>query len=90
MWGEQDGSVSIQRTGFYSVDYRLVPLPMIAGKTRTMPDEFIAPSGTDITDAFRLYLRPLLGSRMPDAYHLRSQSNSVPKILHKQKSSDRS
>ncbi|MDR3440631.1 6-phosphofructokinase [Telmatospirillum sp.] len=83
MWGEQDGSVTIQRTGFYSVDYKLVPLALVAGKTRTMPDEFIAPSGTDITDAFRLYLRPLLGSRMPDAYHLRSKSNSVPKILNK-------
>ncbi|MTJ80655.1 MAG: 6-phosphofructokinase [Telmatospirillum sp.] len=83
MWGDRDGSVTIQRTGFYSVDYKLAPLPDIAGKTRTMPDEFIAASGTDITDAFRLYLRPLLGSRMPDAYHLRSQSNRVPKILNK-------
>lgn len=83
MWGEYDGSVTIQRTGFYSVDYKLVPLPDVAGKTRTMPDEFIASSGTDITDAFRMYLRPLLGSRMPDAYRLRSESNSVPKILNK-------
>jgi 6-phosphofructokinase 1 len=37
-----------------------------------MEDEFIAPDGTDITDAFRLYLRPLLGSGMPDAFRLRS------------------
>jgi 6-phosphofructokinase 1 len=44
-----------------------------------MPDEFIAESGNDITDAFRLYLRPLLGSGMPDAYRLRL--NRVPKIL---------
>ena len=36
-----------------------------------MEDEFIAASGTDVTDAFRLYLRPLLGSGMPDAYRLR-------------------
>jgi hypothetical protein len=35
-----------------------------------MEDEFISPSGTDVTDAFRLYLRPLLGSGMPDAYRL--------------------
>ena len=40
-------------------------LAAVAGKTRVMEDEFIAPSGTDVTDAFRLYLRPLLGSRMP-------------------------
>ena len=43
----------------------------VAGKTRVMDDAFIAPSGTDVTDAFRLYLRPLLGSGMPDAYRLR-------------------
>ncbi|HIJ37935.1 MAG TPA: 6-phosphofructokinase [Rhodospirillaceae bacterium] len=83
MWGDKDGSVTIQRTGFYSVDYRLVPLALVAGQTRTMPDAFIAPSGTDVTDAFRLYLRPLLGSRLPDAYRLRTESNAVPKILHK-------
>ncbi len=80
MWGDRDGSVAIKRTGFYSVDYQLVPLESVAGKTRVMEDEFIAPSGTDITDAFRLYLRPLLGSGMPDAYRLRL--NRVAKILN--------
>lgn len=79
MWGERDGSVAIKRTGFYSVDYELLPLTEVAGKTRVMEDEFIAANGTDITDAFRLYLRPLLGSGMPDAYRLRH--NSVKKIL---------
>jgi hypothetical protein len=48
-----------------------VPLGAVAGKTRVMDDAFIADSGTDVTDAFRLYLRPLLGSGMPDAYRLR-------------------
>lgn len=79
MWGDRDGSVAIRRTGFYSVDYHLVALASVAGKTRVMEDEFIAPNGTDVTDAFRLYLRPLLGSGMPDAYRLRL--NKVPKIL---------
>ena len=36
-----------------------------------MEDEFIAASGSDVTDAFRMYLRPLLGSGMPDAFRLR-------------------
>ncbi|EKV31345.1 6-phosphofructokinase [Caenispirillum salinarum AK4] len=81
MFGDQDGSVTIHRTGWYSVDYRLTPLVDIAGKTRHMPDEFIADSGTDVTDAFRLYLRPLLGRGMPDAYRLRTVP--VPKILKK-------
>jgi len=80
MWGGQDGSVAIKRTGFYSVDYELLPLTTVAGKTRTMEDQFISASGTDVTDAFRLYLRPLLGSGMPDAFRLRH--NPVAKVLH--------
>jgi 6-phosphofructokinase len=79
MFGDRDGSVTIKRTGHYSVDYELVPLELVAGKTRTMPDAFISASGHDVTDAFRQYLRPLLGSGMPDAYRLRP--NKVPKIL---------
>lgn len=79
MWGQSSGSVAIQRTGFYSVDYALLPLEAVAGKTRTMEDEFISASGTDVTDAFRLYLRPLLGSGLPDAFRLRP--NPVPKVL---------
>ena len=80
MWGKVDGSVAIKRTGFYSADYELLPLDAVAGKTRTMEDEFITASGTDVTDAFRLYLRPLLGSDMPDAYRLRN--NPVAKVLN--------
>ena len=79
MWNDCDGSVAIKRTGFYSVDYQLVPLESVAGKTRIMEDEFIAANGTDVTDAFRMYLRPLLGSGLPDAYRLRL--NKVAKIL---------
>ncbi len=80
MWGQRNGSVAIKRTGFYSVDYELVPLTDVAGKTRVMEDVFITDSGTDITDAFRLYLRPLLGSDMPDAYRLRPAP--VAKVLN--------
>jgi 6-phosphofructokinase 1 len=79
MWGDRNGSVAIKRTGFYSVDYELLPLEAVAGKTRTMEDEFIDEKGTGVTDAFRMYLRPLLGSGMPDAYRLRPAP--VPKIL---------
>ncbi len=81
MWGQRDGSVSIRRTGFYSVDYELAPLDSVAGRTRTMEDAFISASGTDVTDAFRLYLRPLLGSGMPDAFRLRT--NPVAKVLRR-------
>jgi 6-phosphofructokinase 1 len=81
MWGDKDGSVAIKRTGFYSVDYELLPVSAVAGKTRTMEDEFITDCGTDVTDAFRMYLRPLLGSGMPDAFRLRH--NPVAKVLNK-------
>lgn len=59
MWGDRDGSVSVQRTGFYSVDYELLPLDAVAGKTRVMEDHFIAPNETDVTDAFRLRTNPV-------------------------------
>ena len=77
-WSGRDGSVAIRRTGHYAADYMLLPLAEVAGRTRIMEDAFIAPSGTDVTDAFRLYLRPLLGSGMPDAYRLRP--HTVPKL----------
>jgi 6-phosphofructokinase 1 len=79
LWGGANGSVAIRRTGFYSAEFALQPLEDVAGKTRTMEDEFITASGTDVTDAFRLYLRPLLGSGMPDAHRLRP--NPVAKVL---------
>ena len=81
MWGDRNGSVAIERSGQYAVNYRLLPLAAVAGKTRVMEDEFISASGTDVTDAFRKYLRPLLGSGMPDAFRLRP--NPVAKVLGK-------
>jgi len=79
IWYNLDGSISIQRTGFYSVNYRLEKLSDIAGMTRHMPDEFINQSGNGITDDFRFYLRPLLGSGFPVAHRLRAPS--VAKLL---------
>ena len=81
LWHNRDGSVTIHRTGFYSVDYRLSPLAEVAAKTKLMADEFIAESGTDVTEAFILYLRPLLGSGMPAPSRVRAPK--VEKILHK-------
>ena len=78
LWGDRDGSVAIHRTGQYSVEYRLAALEEVAGKTRTMPDAFIAENGTDLTDAFRSYLWPLLGRGMPVAGRLRH--HAVPRI----------
>jgi len=79
--GDRDGSVAIRRTGEYTVEYDLVALADVAGKTKVMDDAFIAPSATDITDAFRGYLTPLLGSNMPRVSKL--QAGRVEKILGK-------
>ena len=85
MWGvdgvHRDGSVAILRTGYYSADYTLLALTDVAGKTRVMDDAFISDCGTDVTDAFRMYLRPLLGSGMTDAYRLRPAP--VAKVLRR-------
>ncbi|HNZ06388.1 MAG TPA: 6-phosphofructokinase [Candidatus Cloacimonadota bacterium] len=72
IWYNLDGSISIQRTGFYSVNYQLEDLANIARKTRHMPDEYINPEGNGVTDEFRYYLRPLLGSGFPMAHRLRA------------------
>lgn len=76
-----DGSVTIQRTGSYAVDYQLAPLAEIAAKTRTMPDEFTNEEGNNVTDAFLFYVRPLLGSGLQSPQRLRAPR--VAKILKK-------
>jgi 6-phosphofructokinase 1 len=79
LWYNLDGSISIQRTGYYSVNYQLEKLEDIAGKTRHMPDNYINADGNGVTDDFRYYLRPLLGSGFPVAHRLRAPK--VGKIL---------
>jgi 6-phosphofructokinase 1 len=81
MWDNVDGSVVIRRPVLnYSVDYELVPIEKVAGKTRHMPDHFINEAGNGVTEDFLNYCRPLLGSDFPEAHRLRAPS--VPKILH--------
>jgi 6-phosphofructokinase 1 len=81
LWHNVDGSVTIHRTGSYSVDYRLSKLEDVAKYTKSMPDEFINKEGNNVTDAFKHYLMPLLGSNMPQAYKLRAPM--VEKVLNK-------
>ncbi len=75
IWHNVDGSIAIKRTGFYSVDYELISLTDIAGRTKQMPDEFINSEGNGVTDAFKFYLRPLVGSGFPNSYRIR-----VPRV----------
>ena len=79
IWHNIDGSITIHRTGYYSVDYQITDLHKIAAKTKLMPDEFINAKGNNITDAFKYYLQPLLGVSMPEASMLRAPRAS--KIL---------
>jgi 6-phosphofructokinase len=82
MGGDRDGSVTIHRTGAYSVSYELTALEDVTGGTKAMPDAFIARSATDVTEKFHHYLRPLLGRDMPDVHRL--GRNAISKILKKQ------
>jgi 6-phosphofructokinase len=82
MWDNVDGSVVIKRPVLnYSVDYELVDIRKVAGKTRHMPDHFINAAGNGVTDDFMNYCRPLLGSNLPEPHRLRAPK--VTKILHK-------
>ena len=71
MWEGRNGSVAIRRVGDYAVDYPLIELETVAGKTRVMEDLFIAEAANDVTPAFLDYLRPLVGSGMPRVARLR-------------------
>ena len=82
LWNNVDGSVTIHRTGIYSVDYKLSPLEDVAKYTQSMPDHFINEEGNHVTDAFKYYLLPLLGSDMPQAHRIRAPK--VPKKLHRE------
>lgn len=80
MLGEEDGSVAIRRPVLdYAVDYELVPLVNVAGKTKHMPDEFIDDEGNGVTDAFLSYCRPLIGTTSPEPHRFRAPK--VAKIL---------
>lgn len=62
IWHNLDGSVAIRRTGDYAVEYFLTPLETVARESRAMPDEYMTPEGNNVTDAFKNYVRPLVGS----------------------------
>lgn len=77
---DRDGSVTIHRAspGPYSATYQFTALEELAGKTRHMPDAFIAATGPDVTQGFCAYLAPLLGSGLPKIRRL--ERHPVPAI----------
>jgi 6-phosphofructokinase 1 len=60
VWHDVDGSVAIKRVGDYSVEYELLDLAAVAGKTKVMSDEFILGNNM-VSDEFKAYARPLIG-----------------------------
>jgi len=76
-FGAKNGSVAIKRVGDYAVDFPLIPLDHVAGKTRVMEDHFINAHANGVTHAFHDYLRPLLGSNLPQVARFRE--HRVPK-----------
>lgn len=80
IWDNVDGSVTIHRTGMYSVDYKLSRLEEVAKYTKQMSDNFINESGNHITDAYKHYVTPLLGTGMIEVHKLRAPK--VDKILN--------
>ncbi len=48
----------------YRVRYDKVPLADVANSERVFPADWISPGGTDVTDAFLDYARPLVGEEM--------------------------
>jgi 6-phosphofructokinase 1 len=76
--GYKEGSVTMERVGSYAVDYKLTPIAEVAGKTKVMPAEFINEAGNHITQAFKAYARPLLGSSLPTTSRLKAPM--VPKL----------
>ncbi len=81
IWDNVDGSIVIKRVGDYAVDYKLVPLEMIAAKTKHMSMDFINEEQNGVTQEFINYVRPLVGSNLPEAHRLRAPK--VEKILRK-------
>ncbi len=65
------GSIAIRRKPGkdYEIYYEVVPLRAVAKETRSMPDEFIAANGHDVTQAFLDYARPIVGE-LPAIAHL--------------------
>jgi len=57
----------------------LAPLEEVANVEKLLPDEFINTEGNFVTQAFKTYTRPLMGSSLPDYVTL--AAHRAPKRL---------
>lgn len=79
IWHNLDGSVTIHRIADYAVDYRISKLSEVAAKTKIMSPEFINEHANNVTDLFKRYAQPLIGSNFPVPSRIRAPK--VDKIL---------
>ncbi|MBV8605208.1 MAG: 6-phosphofructokinase [Pelomonas sp.] len=80
----RDGSVAIQRlsgAGGYAVEFKLLPLTAVAGRTRVMDEALLDAARSDVSPAFVHWLRPLLGADLPQAARL--AGHPVARLLDK-------
>ena len=65
--GDSGKMVGIERMSSEPYEARLIRIPIeqVMLDERTMPDEYINERGNGVTDAFRSWCRPLLGSALP-------------------------
>lgn len=52
----------------YQIRLIRIPLENVMLKERTLPLEYIAPGGNDVTDAFIQWVRPLIGENLPQYF----------------------
>lgn len=79
--GVTDRMVTLERLSDdpYECESGLVELARVANAERHLPDEYMAPVGNDVTDAFIAYARPLLGGPLPP--YARLARHLVPRLV---------
>lgn len=80
IWHKMDGSVCIRRIGDYAVEYFLAKLSEVARESVCMPNKYINKEGNHVTEAFKSYARPLVGT-LPNLERIAAPH--VKKILKK-------
>jgi 6-phosphofructokinase 1 len=78
--GETDRMVTLERVSSEPYQWRTgsAPLEQIANRQWLLPDDFLAPDGRMITEAFREYALPLLG---PEPLPHYERLGNLPRVI---------
>jgi 6-phosphofructokinase 1 len=87
--GVTDRMITLERVSNDPYESRtgLVELAKVANAERFLPDEFLSPSGNDVTDAFVAYAGPLIGDPLPP--YARLARWPVARLTHQGDEGDR-